>query len=70
MVRTVAQRLAGQAAVVQVNTEESPSLARRFGVSGIPVTLLLQRGEVVDRLSGAQPAEQVLAWFARRRHSR
>lgn len=49
--------------MVQVNTDESPALASRFGVSGIPVLHLLQKGKTVDQLSGAQSAEAVAAWF-------
>jgi len=64
-VRTIAERLGGKAAVVQVNTQENPRLAGRFKVSGIPVTLLLRHGQVVDQLAGAQPAEQVVNWFLR-----
>lgn len=63
--RTVAEKLAGEAAVVQVNTEENPALAGRFGVRGIPVLMLLRSGKAVAQLAGAQPAEAVLAWFRR-----
>lgn len=58
--------LAGRAAVVQVNTEENPELSGRFGVTGIPVLYHLQRGKVVDQVSGAQPAEAVVEWFNRK----
>ena len=64
-VQTMAERLAGKVAVVQINTQDNPQLARRFGVSGIPVTMLLRGGRVVAQLSGAQPAENVIAWFQR-----
>jgi len=67
-VRSAAEKLAGTAAVVQVNTQENPALASRFGVSGIPVIMLLQGGRVVDQLPGAQTADTVLAWF--RRHQK
>ena len=63
--RTIAERLAGRAAVVQVNTQENPGLAARFGVRGIPVTMLLQKGRVVDQLAGAQSVDNLLAWFNR-----
>lgn len=63
--RTVAERLAGQAAVVQINTQENPGLAARFGVRGIPVVMLLKNGRVIDQLPGAQPVESLLAWFRR-----
>jgi len=62
----VAKILAGSAAVVTVNTEESPNLARRFGVRGIPAIYLLHHGKVVDQLAGAQPPEAIAAWFRRR----
>jgi len=62
----VAELLAGKAVVVQVNTQESPALAGRFGVRGIPVVYLLRNGRVVDQLAGAQTAEAVAAWGRRR----
>lgn len=65
--RTVAEKLAGTVAVVQVNTQENPALASRFGVSGIPVIMLLHSGRVVDQLPGVQTADAVLAWFRRHR---
>jgi len=67
-VRTVADKVAGKAAVVQINTQDNPALAAHFGVRGIPVTMLLQNGRVVDKLAGAQSAEAVFAWFQRNNH--
>jgi len=66
VVRTVAERLAGQAAVLQINTQESPALAARFGIRAIPALVLLKQGRVVDLLPGAQPFDSVLAWFRRK----
>ncbi len=63
--RTVAEKLAGKAAVVQIDTQQNPALAARFGVRAIPVTLLLRGGRVAGQLAGAQSAEQLLAWFQR-----
>jgi thioredoxin 2 len=62
-VRTVAEKLAGQAAVIQISTQDSPFLATRFGIRGIPVIVLLRQGHVVDQLPGAQPLDAVMAWF-------
>jgi thioredoxin 2 len=64
-VRKAAELLAGKAAVVQVNTQENPSLAGRFGVRGIPVVFLLRNGRIVDQLAGVQTAEAILTWFQR-----
>jgi thioredoxin 2 len=62
-VRKVAEKLAGQAAVAQVNTDENPSLGSRFGVKGIPVIMLLLKGKVIDQLSGANSVEAVMSRF-------
>jgi len=64
-VRTVAERLAGKAAVVEINTQENQALASRFAVRGIPVVMLLKNGKVIDQISGAQPADALLGWFKR-----
>jgi len=62
-VRNVAEKLAGRAAVVQVNTQENSVVASRFGVRGIPVIMLLKHGKVVAQLPGAHTDEAVLSWF-------
>lgn len=64
-VRALAEKLAGQAAVVQVNTQENPALAARFNIRGIPAVLLLKQGRMVDQLAGARPLDEVLLWFRR-----
>jgi thioredoxin-like negative regulator of GroEL len=61
----VAEKLAGRAAVVQVNVDENPQLSSRFGVTGIPALFLIKKGRVVDRITGAQSAEAVVEWFRR-----
>jgi thioredoxin-like negative regulator of GroEL len=63
----VAEKLAGRAAVVQINTQENPDLSSRFGVRGIPVIMLFRNGRIADQLAGARSAEEILAWF--RRHA-
>jgi thioredoxin 2 len=62
-VRTVAERLAGKAAVVQINTQVNQSLAARFAVRNIPLLLLMRNGRVIDQMAGAQTVENVLSWF-------
>jgi len=66
VVRTLAERLAGQAAILQINTQDSPNLAARFGIRGIPAIVLLKQGRVIDQLPGAQLLDAVLSWFKRK----
>jgi thioredoxin 1 len=55
-VEQLAQEFAGRAVVAKLNVDENPRTSQRFGVTGIPALLVFQRGQVVERLLGAQPA--------------
>ena len=57
---TAAQRLAGKALVVKVNTEDNPDLAQRFRVQSIPTLAIFHDGREatvtdVDALLGYDP---------------
>src|ERR1044071_9670050 len=41
--------------VCKVNTESNPRLAAEFGVSAIPLLLVLRSGQVVRRFEGVTP---------------
>ena len=58
-----AERLAGEGAVVQINMDENPLLARRFNVQGIPALHLLRAGRSVASISGNRSLESIMAWF-------
>lgn len=62
----LAREFAGRLKVVKVNVDESPVLADRFGVRGIPLILLMQHGSEVDRLVGAVPADGLIHWVKAR----
>ena len=55
--------MAGRVKLVKVNVDESPRLAERFSVQGIPTLLLLQAGEVVARQTGAAPEPALRRWL-------
>ena len=65
MVQQVAEQLAGRGAVVQINTRENPRLAGRFAIRGIPTVLIMRKGQVVDRVSGAMDRQALLDWWER-----
>ena len=65
MVQEVAGKLAGEAAVVQVNSDENPLLAGRFKIRGIPALFILQNGKVTDSSSGAMDKHALMVWFRR-----
>lgn len=58
-IRKVATETAGQLLVVKVNTEELPSLARRFRVSAIPTMSIFRNGIEIAHQAGAMPAPAI-----------
>lgn len=60
----LAARHAGRIKVVKVNVDEAPSLAARFDASSIPLLVVLQGGEPVERILGAQPLPALEARLA------
>jgi thioredoxin 2 len=57
--RKVANETADQLLVAKVNTEEVPSLARRFRITAIPTMVLFRNGIEVARQAGAMPAPAI-----------
>ena len=51
----LARERAGRIKLVKVNVDESPAIAGRFGVQGIPTLLVVDEGTVVARQTGAAP---------------
>jgi thioredoxin-like negative regulator of GroEL len=68
----LSREFAGRLKVVKVNVDESPRMADRLGVRGIPLILLMQQGSEVDRVVGAVPADKLIhlvrAWLDRSDH--
>jgi thioredoxin 2 len=57
-----AQRLEPEFRLAKVDTEAEPSLAGRFGITGIPTLVLMHRGRELARQSGAMPLSGLLDW--------
>ncbi len=58
-----AQHLKGQALLVKVNSDECPHVSSRFAIRSIPTLIQLQAGRELQRISGALPAAQIVAWL-------
>ncbi|MFF1631844.1 thioredoxin, partial [Streptomyces sp. NPDC058272] len=58
----VAHQLAGQVKLVKVDIDRNPRLAQRFQVQAVPTLLLLEKGEVISRKTGAAPAPALKQW--------
>ena len=49
--------------IAKVNTDSNPVSPGRFGVRGIPALLLFNNGEMIDRMTGAMPKQNMDAWL-------
>ena len=58
----VAAQAAGRLLVAKVNTEELQQTAARFSIASIPTMTLMRDGREVNRISGARPARDILAF--------
>lgn len=56
ILETLSRELAGQLKVVKVDIDDAPRLRQRFQIQAIPTLLVMDQGEVVDTMYGAQPA--------------
>ena len=54
---------AGRLKVVQLNVDEAPEAASRYGVQGIPLLVVLKDGQEADRLVGAAPPARLREWL-------
>ena len=54
VIEQLAADYAGQAKVFKVNVDDSPVVASRFRVQGVPTVMIFRNGKVVDTLVGAQ----------------
>lgn len=59
VIDTVAGEYEGKVTVLKMNVDENPVTPAKYGVRGIPTLLLFNKGEVVDRIVGAQPKGSV-----------
>jgi len=60
----VAGQRAGKIVVAKVDTEALPQVAARFAIRSIPTMILFHRGKETRRLTGARPAEAIVADLA------
>ncbi|HBN76397.1 thioredoxin [Rubinisphaera italica] len=51
----------GKARVGKLNTDDNPNTASEHGISAIPTLMVFKGGELVERLTGVVPKEQLAA---------
>ena len=66
VVERLSRELAGRLKVVKVNSDLAPELGQRFEVRGIPTLMIFDRGQLVDRLTGAPGPGVLQNWVETR----
>jgi thioredoxin 2 len=59
------QRLAPQVRFAKVNTQVHGDASQRYGIRGIPLLILFDKGQEVGRLTGARPAAEIESFVRR-----
>ncbi|MBC7335449.1 MAG: thioredoxin [Clostridia bacterium] len=59
IIEEVAADFAGRVRVAKLNVDENGEVTGRYGVLSIPTLLFFKNGEVVERLIGVRPKEEV-----------
>ncbi len=49
-----------QIQVVKINTDNYPQLASRYQVHALPTLVLFKNGQLVERIEGVMPADQLI----------
>ncbi|MGJ5181507.1 thioredoxin TrxC [Bradyrhizobium oligotrophicum] len=62
MFARAAQELEPRVQLLKLNSDEAPEVSAKFGISGIPTLLLLQKGRELQRISGAMDSQRIVAW--------
>lgn len=55
----LSERYSGRLPVLAINADDHPQLAERFAVRSLPLTLLMQGADVLERLPGVLPLSQL-----------
>ena len=55
VVREITETYAGRLQVAQLDVDESPDLAQRYGVRAIPTLIFFRNGHPADQMVGVQP---------------
>ena len=45
--------------ICKVNVDEEPELAAQFGVTGIPMLVVMEDGQIVNEAIGARPKAEI-----------
>ena len=60
-VKEIAEEQYGLLKVAKMDIDENPVVQGRYGIMSIPTLMVFKGGEVVERIIGARPKDQIMA---------
>ena len=60
-VKEIAEEHVGVLKVAKMDIDENPIVQGRYGIMSIPTLMVFKGGEVVERIIGARPKDQIMA---------
>ncbi|MCS1351531.1 thioredoxin [Mechercharimyces sp. CAU 1602] len=55
--------MGNQLTIAKINVDENPDISGRYGVMSIPTLMLFKDGQMVNKMSGFLPKEQLQEWI-------
>lgn len=59
-IEEIAEEKADELTVYKVDIDQSPDLASRYGIRGVPTLMVFEGGKPAGQMVGAQPKESIL----------
>lgn len=59
VIEQLAKDYRGRLKVVKLNTDENPKVAMKYNIQSIPTMLLFNKGQQVERMTGALPRQEI-----------
>lgn len=63
MLGPIMESLSGQIQYEKIDVDNNQDLSIKYGVRNIPTLILLKDGEVVNRITGLQPKQQIIDFY-------
>lgn len=63
LIEEIAKEFTEKIKVAKINVDDNGKVPAEFGIMSIPTILLFKEGEVVNRLVGYQPKEQIIRFL-------
>lgn len=57
----VNEQMKGQIKIVKIDSDKYPQLASKYHIAALPTLLLFKGGQLVDRIEGVLPTDQLVA---------